>query len=156
MGLASYPGVIGSTDDYYITDKGLVVTETTVSMLSDEAFDKLDDNGTFVPDYMRIMVSNRLANTAKEWVDYMKKSATGTYNSQWMVVDYKKFKPGHSLQNGTLWVLEQAPGTSVASDESSKLQSAGFWASENRAAFAPIRNISGEMEAEDNDGALFS
>jgi hypothetical protein len=45
MSFSSYPGVVGSTDDYYVMDTGLVVTETTVSMLSDEAFDKLDDNG---------------------------------------------------------------------------------------------------------------
>merc|ERR1719488_139714 len=69
MGFSSYPGVAGSTDDYYVIDSGVAVTETTVSMLSDEAFDKLDDNGTYIPDYMRIMLSNRLAKTSKDWVD---------------------------------------------------------------------------------------
>merc|ERR1719327_25710 len=80
MGFSSYPGVAGSTDDYY-----LMVTGTTISMLSDEPYDKLDDNGTFVPDYMRIMIANRLAKTGKDWVDVMERSATGTYSSQWMV-----------------------------------------------------------------------
>merc|ERR1719321_1554682 len=135
MGLASYPGVIGSTDDYYLMDSGLVVTETTVSMLSDEAFDHLDDNGTFVPDYMRIMISNRLSKTGEEWVDYMKKSATGTYSSQWMVVDYKLFKPGENLQKGTFWVLEQVPGLQHVEDMTETLQKTGFWASENRGRF---------------------
>jgi len=32
MGLSSYPGVAGSTDDYYLLDSGLVVTETTISI----------------------------------------------------------------------------------------------------------------------------
>merc|ERR1719201_311218 len=92
MGFSSYPGVAGSTDDYYLMDTGLVVTETTISMLTDEPYDKLDDSGTNVPDFMRIMLSNRLAKTGKDWVDWMKKSATGTYSSQWMVVDYNQFE----------------------------------------------------------------
>jgi hypothetical protein len=156
MGFSSYPGVAGSTDDYYVMDTGVAVTETTVSMLSDEAFDKLDDNGTYIPDYMRIMLANRLAKDAKDWVDWMKKSATGTYNSQWMVIDYNKFKKGQKLQDGTFWVLEQAPGVSVGKDMSQLLQKQGFWASENRGYFSAIRNVSGESEAEEIHGNLFS
>jgi hypothetical protein len=156
MSFSSYPGVIGSTDDYYIMDTGVVVTETTVSMMSDEAFDNLDDNGTYIPDYMRIMIANRLARTATEWVDYMKSTATGTYNSQWMVVDYNLFKPGQPLKNGTFWVLEQAPGVSHGEDMSARLQSTGFWASENRGFFGDVRNVSGEADAEDINGEIFS
>jgi len=127
-----------------------------VSMLSDEAFDKLDDNGTSVPDYMRIMIANRLARTGAEWVGSMTKSATGTYNSQWMVVDYKLFEPGRSLKNGTLWVLEQAPGVSHSQDATRRLQETGFWASENRGFFADERAVDGETDAEDMHGDLFS
>lgn len=156
MGFSSYPGVAGSTDDYYLMDTGLVVTETTISMLSDEPYDKLDDNGTFIPDYMRIMIANRLAKTGKDWVDVMERSATGTYSSQWMVVDYKLFKPGQALQNGTFWVLEQVPGMQHAQDMSEKLQSRSFWASENRAWFKDIRDMVGETEAEELHGNLFS
>lgn len=156
MGFSSYPGVTGSTDDYYLMDSGLVVTETTVSMMSDSAFDKLNTSTYAIPDYMRIMISNKLARTGKDWVAYMTKSATGTYNSQWMVLDYNLFAPNKPLRNGTLWVLEQAPGISVSVDESARLQSQGFWASENRADFAPIRKISGEENAEMLAGKMFS
>eukprot|EP00928_Gymnodinium_smaydae_P072120 TRINITY_DN5553_c0_g1_i2.p1 TRINITY_DN5553_c0_g1~~TRINITY_DN5553_c0_g1_i2.p1 ORF type:complete len:341 (-),score=40.42 TRINITY_DN5553_c0_g1_i2:275-1297(-) len=156
MGFSSYPGVMGSTDDYYLMDTGLAVTETTVSMLSDEAFDSLDDSSAQVPDYMRIMIANRLANTGKEWVDLMKKSATGTYNSQWMVVDYKLFEPGKKLVNGTFWVLEQAPGASHGEDMSQRLQEAGYWSSENRAYFSDVRRLAGEIEAEEAQGSVFS
>lgn len=35
---------------------------------------------------------------------------SGTYNNQWIVVDYKLFKPSEELpKNDLLWVLEQAP-----------------------------------------------
>lgn len=156
MGFSSYPGVAGSTDDYYLMSSGLVVTETTVSMLSDSAFDKLNESSLAIPDFMRIMISNKLAKNGKEWVDYMTKSATGTYNSQWLVLDYNLFKPNEQIKNGTFWVLEQAPGVSVSADESSRLQREGFWGSENRGTFAAIRKISGEEEAEENIGAAFS
>jgi len=156
MGFSSYPGVAGSTDDYYLMDTGIVVTETTISMLSDEPYDKLDDNGTFIPDYMRIMIANRLAKTGKEWVDVMQRSATGTYSSQWMVVDYKLFTPGETLRNGTFWVLEQIPGLQHAEDMTQTLQRTNYWASENRAWFKDVRDMIGETEAEELHGNLFS
>lgn len=156
MGFSSYPGVAGSTDDYYLLDSGLVVTETTISMLTDEPYDKLDDKGTMVPDFMRIMIANRLAKTGKDWVDVMKNSATGTYSSQWMVVDYNLFQPKQPLKNGTLWVIEQTPGINHARDMTSMLQSQGFWSSENRAWFKEVRDSIGATEAQELHGALFS
>ncbi len=32
MIFSSYPGVAGSTDDWYVTDTGMLFTETTISM----------------------------------------------------------------------------------------------------------------------------
>jgi hypothetical protein len=156
IGFSSYPGVAGSTDDYYLMDTGLFVTETTISMLTDEPYDKLDDNGTTVPDFMRIMISNRLAKTGLEWTNLMKKSATGTYSSQWMVVDYNLFKPGKPLENGTLFVIEQIPGISHVEDATHYLQSQGYWGSENRAWFKDVRDAIGATEAEETHGELFS
>jgi len=155
MGFSSYPGVAGSTDDYYLLDSGLVITETTISMLTDEPYDKLDDH-TGVPDFMRIMISNRLAREGKDWVELMQKSATGTYSSQWMVVDYNRFEPGMPLSEGTFFVLEQVPGKSHAQDMSNRLQEKGFWSSENRAWYKDVRDSAGATEATELHGDLFS
>jgi len=156
MGFSSYPGVAGSTDDYYLMDTGLVVTETTISLLTDEPYDKVNDTAVTVPDFMRIMMANRLAKTGQDWVDYMKKSATGAYSSQWMVVDYNKFEPGKPLKNGTLFVLEQVPSIDHIQDVTAHLQENGFWGSENRGWFKDVRDIDGENEAEEVHGNLFS
>mmetsp|Transcript_110145 Transcript_110145/g.306917 ORF Transcript_110145/g.306917 Transcript_110145/m.306917 type:complete len:717 (+) Transcript_110145:193-2343(+) len=156
MGFSSYPGVAGSTDDYYLLDSGLVVTETTISMLTDEPYDRLENNGERVPDFMRIMLANRLAKTAHEWAELMRRSATGTYSSQWMVVDYGRFEPGSPIKNGTLVVLEQVPGLSHAEDMSGRLQATGFWASENRPWYKDVRDSMGATEAEEIHGSLFS
>eukprot|EP00927_Polykrikos_kofoidii_P059847 TRINITY_DN5496_c0_g1_i1.p1 TRINITY_DN5496_c0_g1~~TRINITY_DN5496_c0_g1_i1.p1 ORF type:complete len:686 (-),score=96.34 TRINITY_DN5496_c0_g1_i1:49-2106(-) len=156
MTFSSYPGVVGSTDDYYIMDSGLVVTETTVSMLSDEYYDRLNDSVTNVPDFMRIMMANRLAGSGKEWAALMNSSASGTYSSQWMVVDYNKFTLGDPLRDGALFVIEQVPGMSHVEDMTVRLRTDGYWASENRAWFKDVRDSIGETDAEDLHGDLFS
>lgn len=156
IAFSSYPGVAGSTDDYYLTDSGLVVTETTISMLNDQAYDRLHDVRGLLPDFMRIMLATRLAKSGKEWVELMSQSATGLYSSQWMVVDYGKFEPKRPLQNGTLFVLEQMPGISHAQDMSQKLDESGYWASENRAWFDDVREASGSREMESLYGSIFS
>jgi len=156
MGFSSYPGVAGSTDDYYLLDSGLVITETTISMLSDEPYDKLDNNADKVPDFMRIMLSNRLARSGQDWAELMRKSATGTYSSQWMVVDYNKFKPGTPPADGTLFVVEQVPGLQYSKDMTPRLKEKGYWSSENRPWFKEVRDSIGATEAEEYHGKLYS
>jgi hypothetical protein len=36
------------------------------------------------------MVSNRLATDGKEWTKIFEKFNSGTYNNQWMIIDYNK------------------------------------------------------------------
>ena len=38
------------------------------------------------------MVSNRLAQSAASWATIFEKFNSGTYNNEWMVVDYSKVK----------------------------------------------------------------
>lgn len=61
-------------------------------------------------EWLRNMVANRLATSAAEWTTIFSQHNSGTYNNQWMVVDFNLFEPGQPLQNGTLFVLEQFPG----------------------------------------------
>mmetsp|Transcript_76584 Transcript_76584/g.123886 ORF Transcript_76584/g.123886 Transcript_76584/m.123886 type:complete len:115 (+) Transcript_76584:1344-1688(+) len=98
---------------------------------------------------MRVMLSSRLVKTGQEWVSLMKKSATGTYSSQGLAVDYNKFEAGNPvLPKGTFFVLEQAPGISHEQDMSKHLQEVGYWSSESRAWFKDVRDVSGDSDHE--------
>lgn len=144
ISFSSYPGCISSTDDYYLMDSGLAVTETTLNIPLQQDY----PTGAAVPDFIRIMVANRLSRSADEWVHAMTDSATGTYSSQWLVLDYKKFSPGADLPNSTFYVLEQAPGISHFQDMTDVLQKDGYWASFDRAFFDDVRARTGDADME--------
>ena len=45
---------------------------------------------------------------------------SGTYNNQWMVVDYERFRESPRnlvARSGVLWVAEQVPGKVVVKDQ---------------------------------------
>lgn len=89
------------------------------------------------------MVANRLANSGKEWTDVFGRHNSGTYNNQWMVVDYKLFKRGQPLKDGLLWVLEQLPSMIESRDVTDTLRRQAFWPSYNTPYFPSIFNLSG-------------
>ena len=63
---------------------------------------------------------------------YCRRGNSGTYNNQWMVVDYKLFKPGmERLREGLLWILEQIPGQTHAEDMTRLLEEQSYWPSYN-------------------------
>lgn len=90
---SSYPACISSTDDWVIGDNGVLITETTTSIMNHN-HGVLKDK--FVPDFIHVMSTFRNAASGKEFVEKFldgERALTGTYNSEWMVADYNKVKP---------------------------------------------------------------
>ena len=56
------------------------------------------------------MIANRLASNGRVWTKLFARYNSGTYNNQWMVLNYNFFEPGRPIKAGLLWVLEQLPG----------------------------------------------
>jgi hypothetical protein len=85
--MSSYPGLISSTDDYYFTDSGLVVEDTTIEILDQSLYDLVEEFPLkpHIPNFMHIMAVNRLANSGSDWAERYSKMNTGTYIAQWMV-----------------------------------------------------------------------
>ncbi|CAI5988464.1 unnamed protein product [Closterium sp. NIES-65] len=156
MSFASYPGRLFSGDDFYITSARLAIQETTIGNNNAELYRRyVRANGT-VLEWIRNVVANRVASSGRQWVDVFSRHNSGTYNNQWMVVDYKLFLPGLPPPDDTLWVLEQLPGHIVAEDMSAHLRDEGYWASYNNPAFPAIFNLSGFADLERRHGSWFS
>jgi len=142
ISLSSEPGFIPSGDDFFITSANLVVMETTNDIWNQSLYYDYTTIKT-VPYWIRVMVANRLATSGAEWTGNFTKYNSGTYNNQWIVVDYKLFTPGQPLQPGTLWIAEQIPGFVVAEDQTPFLIQNGHWPSYNIPFYPFIYNISG-------------
>ena len=141
MMFSSYPGTVTSTDDYYISDQELVVVETTNDVYTTELYKKYITITT-VPYWIRVTVATRMANSSPSWHALFYRYNSGTYNNQWITVDFKLFTPGQPLVNDTFWVSEQIPGYYRAEDQTEKLQF-DHWPSYNVPFYPDIYNMSG-------------
>lgn len=156
MTFSSYPGIMMSGDDFYDISSGLVTLETTIGNGNASRWQFIHPKNS-VLEGIRNMVANRLASSGKQWVDYFSQFNSGTYNNQWMVVDYKKFTSGSSsLNDGLLYVLEQIPGMIMSADRTDILRKQSYWPSYNCPSFPEIFNASGGQEMVAKFGDWFS
>jgi hypothetical protein len=155
MSFSGYPGVIYSGDDFSILSSGLTVIETTIGNSNPELWKLLTPQS--VLEGIRSTVANRLATSGKSWTHFFSIHNSGTYNNQWMVVDYNLFTPGATnLNPNLLWVLEQIPGYIQAKDLTHVIESQGFWPSYNSPYFKDVYNMSGNQRLYEEYGDWFS
>ena len=138
--MSSRPATLSSIDDYYLMDSGLASMETTNGIYNNSLWQFLKPQSLFT--WQRVIIANALSTNGKEWSQTYSKYNSGTYNNQWMILDYKIFKPNQPLPNGLLYILEQIPGNCTYSDQTQILER-GYWPSYNVAAQAYIYNVSG-------------
>jgi len=142
VAFSSYPANLQSTDDFYITTQKLFVAETTNDVFNNSLYvDFISPQS--VPDWIRVIISNRMASSGEEWANTYSQHNSGTYNNQWQVVDFKLFTPGKPIQENTLWIIEQIPGVIMAADQTSFLINKGYWPSFNIPFYPMIYNMSG-------------
>jgi len=137
VSFSSYPTQIASADDFYKTDTGLVVIETTNNIFNRTLYQALSHRSLL--SWTRSTLANRAARNGNDWARLFAIFNSGTYNCQWMVVDYKRFN--HST--GLLTILEQIPGKVQSGDETNVLTKQGYWSSYNIPFFKDIYDISG-------------
>ncbi|OBS58830.1 hypothetical protein A6R68_10027 [Neotoma lepida] len=140
---SSYPGTIFSSDDFYILSSGLVTLETTIGNKNPALWKYVQPQGC-VLEWIRNIVANRLALDGATWADTFKQFNSGTYNNQWMIVDYKAFVPKEpSPGSQVLTILEQIPGMVEVADKTAELYKTTYWASYNIPFFETVFNASG-------------
>ncbi len=164
ISFSSYAGMISSTDDWYITDAGLLILETTTNVEDENALSQINPKGSVVS-WIRTMVANRLAKIGKDWADIYAQQNSGTYNCEWMILDYNKFSAGSKPKAGFFTMIEQVPGKIHQEDMTETLLNRGdkkcpdtngdsemlrkckekhmYWPSINRPYFKDIRDAAG-------------
>jgi hypothetical protein len=158
IGMSSYPGCISSTDNWYIMDSGLVVADTSMEILNPTLYDRVMEfpSNSHLPDFMHVMVVNRMSLTGPHWVSLYSEKNSGTGNAQWLIFDYNLFTPEEPVPDNSFWVVESIPGIVASGDMSNWLRSNGYWASFNRPYFAETRKRSGHDAAQAKYGDLYS
>jgi len=140
--LSSSPAFLASVDDWYLSDLGLAVMETTNGIYNAALLKHVHAEGQ-VMSWIRTIVANNLASTGAEWARVFSAYNSGTYNNQWIVVDTKRFSPGSPPAPGTLTILEQMPGRVVWADKTEHLVRHLHWPSYNVPFFPEVYRASG-------------
>ncbi|KAG8348299.1 putative lysosomal/endosomal membrane protein [Trypanosoma vivax] len=162
--MSSYPGLVHSVDDWYMTHNRLAVMETT-NMVYDDALLRTGVVNRSVAAFMRAMIANVIAKDAPSWVGNFSRENSGTYNNQWMVLDMGKVNQGvianRTLPADTFWVAEQLPGKEsplgvTAQDMTAHLNNKTYWASYNIPFFPNVYNLSGTLSQKNKFGDFFS
>jgi len=81
--MQAFMGFIHSGTDFFVTDAGLVGSETTIV-----GFYPFDSKG--VPEFSRMRSATQYANTIEEWCEIMKKDNNGGYANSWLLGDINK------------------------------------------------------------------
>ncbi|XP_068162191.1 phospholipase B-like 1 [Antennarius striatus] len=140
MSFSSYPGFLMSLDDFYLLGSGLLMTQTSIGVFNMSLFSQLTPHSLLT--WQRVRLANNLAHSGEEWAQIFSKHNSGSYNSQYMVVDLNRVSLGHSIRNGALTVVEQIPGRVMHSDQTQALRR-GYWPSYNIPFHVEIYNLSG-------------
>ncbi len=80
--MQAFTGFIHSGTDFFVTDAGLVGSETTIG-----AFFPFDKNGA--PEFSRMRHATQYAGNIDEWCGMMKKDNNGGYANAWLLGDIK-------------------------------------------------------------------
>ena len=78
--MQSLAGFIHSGTDFFVTDAGLVGSETTIG-----GFFPFDEKG--VPEFSRMRSATQYASSIDEWCEIMKKGNNGGYANAWLIGD---------------------------------------------------------------------
>ncbi|XP_039095903.1 phospholipase B-like 1 isoform X1 [Hyaena hyaena] len=128
LSFSSYPGFLESLDDFYILSSGLILLQTTNSVYNKTLLKLVAPQSLLA--WQRVRVANMMANGGRQWAEIFSRYNSGTYNNQYMVLDLKKIKVKYSLDNGTLYIVEQIPTYVEYSDQTNVLRK-GYWPSYN-------------------------
>ena len=109
VSFSSYPGMLESLDDFYMMDSGLAMLQTTNSLMNQTLYDVNNNTSptTSVLAWQRVRIASLLASSGPEWHKQMGTLNSGTYENQYMVIDFNLYKPNEPLVDAVLTIGEQ-------------------------------------------------
>jgi len=142
---SSNPGLLFSSDDFWLLNSGLVVIETTVNTWNTTLYD-LYCKPESVLAWIRVCAVNLIAHNGQEWAKYFNIANSWTYNNQYLIVDTNKFTRGKKPKEGFVTCTEQVPGYYVVGDRTDELCSRRWIPSVNIPSYEKVYNASGYPE----------
>ena len=131
LSISTMPGMISSLDDFYVSDSGLVVFETSI-MSQDVDMLKSFVTPKNLLDGYRTLIAMFTAKNGTEWADIFLKYNSGTYNNDYYVTDMNLFKRKEKPPQHFVTLIEQVPSkTHYVYDVTENLTKDGFIASFN-------------------------
>jgi len=122
MSLSGHPGALASIDDFYMVDNNRVVTETTISNKNDQLYQFIQVQS--LPYWLRVTIANLVFTDQKSWADTFYKYRSGSYNNQWLIVDFNNYylyKDNLSQAKDILWFIEEFYNLTKAQDVTQEL-----------------------------------
>jgi len=143
---SSYPGVLFSGDDFYLLDSKVGILQTTLSVINKFSYKNLIDLKKYIPEFMRLQITNFSSKSAKEWVDNYRSFPNHMYITQWIVIDYnvlKKLNEGQGVKEGLVYMVEEAPKSILFKDVTEEVIQKGYYGSFNLSYFVEHQKILG-------------
>ena len=81
--MQTQPGWVHSGTDFFVTDAGLVGSETTIG-----GFHGFDEKG--IPEFVRMRRATQDASSIEQWCEIMKKGNNGGYANAWLLGDVRR------------------------------------------------------------------
>jgi hypothetical protein len=122
-------GALPSSEDYWMTDRGLLILETTNNNFNTSLYDQITTHTLLT--WVRTLHAAWTTDSSPDWASEFLIQNSGTYNNQYVVVDAKVFEPGRLPDRDFIWITETLPGIAVKRDVTDIFNRQGYWASFN-------------------------
>jgi hypothetical protein len=94
-------GALPSSEDFWMTDRGLLFLETTNGNYNRSLYSRLTPNSLLT--WVRGLHAAWTADSGSRWASEFLAMNSGTYNNQYVIVDAKAFTPGQSPSRDLVW-----------------------------------------------------
>jgi hypothetical protein len=158
VSVSTRTGRLGSMDDWWTNDLGLLVFETTLHQFNQTLYkEKLTPKSVlcWIRAYHAMLATDR----GKSWTEHFAVENSGTYNNEYLILDTKLWNASHPAPANLLWMIEQMPGTTVSEDVTRNLTQKGYFESINTPQFPLIFNLAdypGQQKREPLRAGFFS